>query len=207
VRGIETPMANVPAFPVQATGGIVPQSLIIWFQNIGRALSQILQDIEALQAVSDVVPTQVSQLENDAGYVTSAGSITALFASASGGLSLGTSYADITGATLTLAEAGTYLISGVFDFAGVGADTNESGLGQLVANGVAQTGIAAVEPLAIAGAGVTGSPVAVRMVASQQWLYVASAGHVIKLQARKTGGTGFSICNAVNTTISALKVG
>lgn len=96
--------------------------------------------------------------------------------------------ADVPGTTLTLARAGRYHITGVFDFTMSSGDATALAtlIGTLCVNGSEQTGAYAIY------AGGTA-----RVSASQSWLYTAaSAGLVAKLQARKSFGAGTSTCGA-----------
>lgn len=123
----------------------------------------------------------------------------AQIAYASGNLTLVTAtYNDMPGVTLTLARAGTYLISGHFSFVGIGAgDTVQFGLGRMVANGTVQAGAVVFGVLVNVAQSEIG-------IATQQWLYTAaSAGLVVKLQATKSGGTGTSNTD-LNSSISAI---
>ena len=60
------------------------------------------------------------------------------FAASTFTLTLTATYQNIAGASITLARAGTYLVSARFDFMMQGADDTATALGQLVANGGAQ---------------------------------------------------------------------
>lgn len=177
--------AAVPASAgVLAHGGFFHETWIKYFQTLAKN-AQSASDVDA--AITAAL-TGVSQ-----------------YAAATSGLTLGASFADVPGATVTLPQAGTYLITACFDFAGSGAgDAGQQALGQLVAGSVAQDGQAAYAPLVIAGAGVTGSPLACRATVFQQWLYAAVANDVAQLQAMKVAGSGFSICNPTFTTITAV---
>lgn len=120
-------------------------------------------------------------------------------ANASASLTLTTSFQDVAGATLTLPKTGTYLLHAVFDFVGQGAgDSGANFLGQLVANGSAQTGFATFRAEFAAAA---------RGTVTQQWMYTAGTiNQVVQLQANKGSGTGTSIAAATHTRISALWV-
>jgi hypothetical protein len=105
---------------------------------------------------------------------------------------------DIPGTTLTLANTGDYFITGVFDFRGdLAGDSGADLRGYLNAAGTRATKFARfIGPF---GAVTLGGTV------SQQWIFTASAGDVIKLQADKSAGTGGSSCG-VQSSIAALLV-
>jgi hypothetical protein len=123
----------------------------------------------------------------------------AQLAYASADLTISSSYQDVTGATITLTRAGRHLITGVFDLLLGSGDSGLTLFGQLVADGAAQSQVAAV----------TATNVGTRWMASQQWLYTASAtGKVVKLQVKRSSGAGTnSIAEHPGTSISALWVG
>jgi hypothetical protein len=114
-------------------------------------------------------------------------------------LTLTTSFLDVPNATLTLARAGRHLIAGNFCFKCQGLDAGDPLGGQLVADGVAQSG-----NVFFAGAA-SGQLANV----SQQWLYTATAaGKVVKLQAKNyTVSADTSIVSQSHTSISALWIG
>ena len=133
----------------------------------------------------------------------------AQYAIATAALTLPTAAADIPGATLTLTRAGKHLITGCFDIGGSGAgDAGFLALGQLVADGTAQTGLVVFQPLVITSTGTSAGTLLAspRYMTFQQWSYQAAApGKVVTLQAWKNGGSGVSQAGA-QTTISALWV-
>jgi hypothetical protein len=116
---------------------------------------------------------------------------------ASAGLALTTSFQDITGATITLTRKGRHLILASFDFTYTAGDVGNALIGQLVADGSAQTQQAIVQSSGNAN-----------FMAAQHWIYTPSAtGKVVKLQAKKNGTGGTSSANNPGTSISALWIG
>ena len=121
---------------------------------------------------------------------------------------LPTAAANVPGLSLTLPLAGRYYITALFQFSGSGAgDAYVNGLGQLVANGAAQPGLAVYGYLCISGTGLGLNPTTFTFPTFQQWIYQASTpGQVIQIQAWKgAGGTGTSVLNT-QSTLSALYV-
>jgi hypothetical protein len=119
-----------------------------------------------------------------------------LQAFASGSLTLTTTAADIPNCTLTLPYAGVYLVTGIFSFNCIGADTGIVMRGQLVVGG------GLLPQQAFVAFATTGS----RACSSNQWLARPnSANQIAKLQGLKdTGGTGSSNITASATSISAI---
>jgi hypothetical protein len=129
----------------------------------------------------------------------STGGAAAAIAYATGSLTLSSAGPnDIPGTTLTLANAGDYLITGVFDFRGdLAGDSGADLRGYLNAAGTRATKFARfIGPF---GAVTLGGTVA------QQWIFTAAASDVVKLQADKSAGTGGSSCG-VQSSITALLV-
>jgi hypothetical protein len=126
------------------------------------------------------------------------------YVSANNDLTLTTVPTDVPGATLTLARAGRYFITGVFDFVlnGPGDTTGIILQGRLNANGVNQPSVATLSLVIPSGTGVQE-----QATVSQQWVITAAApGEIAKLQGSKTGGTGTSFISGAYTTIAALWV-
>ena len=108
---------------------------------------------------------------------------------------LTTSFQDLPGATLTLATQGTYVITGMFDLAVIGADDNTFLVGVLEVGGVVQSAKAVLQTD-------TDGP---RVTVSQTWVITTTEDDtVIKLQARKFAGTGTSRAYGIHTKIVAL---
>ncbi|HEY2605565.1 MAG TPA: hypothetical protein VGJ10_06085 [Paraburkholderia sp.] len=130
--------------------------------------------------------------------VPSAPPLTAQIAFASASLTLTTAWNNVAGAEITVAVAGTYLVTGVFDFLCYGAgDATFVFFGGLFAASSLQA------PLAIFTAPTDGA----RSMNTQQWVVGLSSGAVLQLAAQKNGGTGGSVCAASpSTMISAIRV-
>jgi len=116
-------------------------------------------------------------------------------AAATANLTLTTSNQDIVGATLTLDTPGVYVVLGVFDFDGTTGDG--TGVGELDVDGVVEGGVA-----------LAALPNTIRVTVPQNWLVTKTTlgPTVLKLQARKTGGTGASLVRHSHTTIMAFTV-
>ena len=129
------------------------------------------------------------------GALPSVGAI--LHAAADAGLTLTTSYQDVSGATVTLPTPGDWLITATFAFTESGSgDEGQLARGQLLADGVAQSPIAFL--ILLDG---------LRATVVQTWKVTTTATDVIaKLQAKKDGGTGSSVASATATTITAAGV-
>lgn len=133
--------------------------------------------------------------------ITDEGGVTVQIARASGALTLTTAFADVPSVSVTLTRAGKYLCIGVCDMtAWLDGDTSQSLLGALVINGVVQTGAIAWQPSMLAP-----SLNIYRGTVAQQWTYTGSAGDVLKLQGRKTGGTGSSVVGG-ETSLTAIRL-
>ena len=107
-----------------------------------------------------------------------------------------TSYQDVPGATLTLATPGTYMITGEFHFRELGTgDEGGAFIGRLVVGGAAVTGW----PLATILDGQS-------VLLSNTWVITTTADDtVVKLQAKKSDGTGSSrVTGPGHTRIIAL---
>ena len=104
-------------------------------------------------------------------------------------LTLTTTPQNVPGCVLTLANAGKYLIQGIFDFSASGDTAFLFG------------GLTGSTPLAAFLAS-TGSG---RATATQQWVITATAGATAQLNAYKAGGTGSSQAST-QSSISALWV-
>jgi hypothetical protein len=105
---------------------------------------------------------------------------------------------NVPGAVITASAAGTYLVTGIFDFLCTGADTTAQFFGYLSATSVSQT------PLAVFVPEVSGA----RAMISQQWMVAVSAGATLQLMADKAAGTGTSQCigGFSTTMISVIRV-
>jgi len=123
----------------------------------------------------------------------------ALLANASAGLTLSTSPQNIPGASLTLPRAGKYLVTGVFYFTLTAADAGATLVGQFSGN---TSYVAALSDLISGGT----TTVQVSATVTQQWVYTATAGQVVNLQAYKSSGSGSSSVAGNHTSIMALWV-
>jgi hypothetical protein len=122
----------------------------------------------------------------------------ALLVKASASLTLTTSPVDIPGCTLTLARAGKYLVIGVYYFTLTSIDAGATLVGRFSGD---TSYVAALSDL------ITGTTtVQISATVSQQWLYTATAGAVVTLQAYKSAGTGTSSVSGNHTTMMALWV-
>lgn len=102
---------------------------------------------------------------------------------ATSGLTLTTTYTDIPGVTLTLTKAGKFIITAHVNFGkDIVNDSGQVGFYRLVFDGSAQTGEPSVD---FAGAN--------SEFVSWEWsVTAATTAKVVKLQAKKSGGTGTS---------------
>jgi hypothetical protein len=123
---------------------------------------------------------------------------TPLSAAASASLTLTTSMADVTGASLSLTP-GVWRLDGVFYFVASGAgDVGGLGIGQLATTGGTAT-IALSTSLAV----FTFTTATAVGTVVQTWLVTVTATTTAKLQAQKNAGTGASTCGLLHTTITA----
>ena len=114
---------------------------------------------------------------------------------ASSALSLTTVFADVPGTSITVLKTGVYSISAFFDLEGIGlADAGAIFLGSLNINGSPQTSVALKTIMPDAA-------FTDRITIGQNWYFILSAGAILKLQGRKTGGTGTSIVNSTHTSL------
>ena len=115
------------------------------------------------------------------------------------GLLFTTSHQDIPGATVTLPTSGTWAVTGVFDIQSIGTgDDNQVATGVLDVDGTVKSQQAIYH--------LRGTAPIRRATVSQMWSVVAvSPGVVLKLRARKLGGTGTSKANATHTNIVATR--
>jgi hypothetical protein len=114
-------------------------------------------------------------------------------------LVLTTTAANIPGGSLTVAAAGTYLVTAAFDLGCVGAgDVGQPLIGGLAVAGTQQTEVAIFVP----------QTASLRALITQQWLVTVPAGTVLQLIGYKSAGTGTSQIygGAVTTMISAIRV-
>lgn len=110
-------------------------------------------------------------------------------------IGLGTSSTPLNTASITLAQTGNYLFTGVFEFLVASGDTGQLFTGQLTIGGHLQSRVATY---------VTGISNTQACVA-QQWTAAATAGEIAALSAFKGGGTGSSQ-GGPNCCISALLI-
>jgi len=93
---------------------------------------------------------------------------------------------DIPGTELTLTKTGLYLLIAFMDMGSNGIGDNSAALlGALNINGIDQT-------KNIVKTANTSSGFLERATVGQSWLFILTAGAVVKLRASKTGGTGSS---------------
>lgn len=115
---------------------------------------------------------------------------TPILKAASADLTLTNAYQDVAGATVTLDVAGTYLVTGVFTFAEVGAgDLAQIMSGALKVDATVQTAVASTTFVT------AGDSFQVQMA----WYVTVAAGKVVKLQAKKAAGTGGTLVNHLQT--------
>jgi len=115
-----------------------------------------------------------------------------------GDLDLTASYQDIPGdgpssdVAVTVTHPGDYLVFAFVDYNGVGVgDVGENLNVQLLVGSTAQTGIGEAR---LVGAGTVG----LRGICAQVWKITVQAGNtIVKIQAKKTGGSGTSIVDGV----------
>ncbi len=122
-----------------------------------------------------------------------------LTANCSGTLTCSTSYADVTGATVTLTGTGNYLITASCDIA-LDVTANQV-LVKLVINGVDQTGIITVTLATGTGSDSIGGMYA------RTWIYNNSGSNVAKLQGKKFAAGGTGVVNVTATNITAIFLG
>lgn len=117
-----------------------------------------------------------------------------LEANASATDTLTTSFADLSGCSLSLNVNGYWLVTGMFlTYKDINDDECQ---GQLLFDGSAQTGITR------SGAATTNS---LRAMSTRQWVVnVTSQPKTAKLQAKKNAGTGTSTSDITNTAIKAV---
>jgi hypothetical protein len=120
----------------------------------------------------------------------------ALLSTATASLTLTTSAQAIPGTTLTLSRAGSYLVHGVFYFNFASPDAGNTLVGSFSGAGPA-----------VAALNLTGAGIGIGATVAQQWLYTATAGATVFLQAYKSGGAGSSNTVATHTSISAIWLG
>lgn len=120
-------------------------------------------------------------------------------AKCSGALTLTGSLADITGCSVSLTP-GEWVVTGIFDFRVVGADTGVALQGACVTTGGTATITSAASALLqVPTTGLTAT-------VAQCWRIVVTATTTAKLQATKSGGGGSSVAG-VQSTITAAFVG
>jgi hypothetical protein len=104
-------------------------------------------------------------------------------------------YTDIPGCSLTLSQAGRWLITASFDANINGSDGTAVLQGVLNVNGTIQNQVCNFRVN-------TGNLMVANLF--QQWVQVVGAGIVVKLQAWRAGGTATTTTVGVQTTISAV---
>lgn len=113
-------------------------------------------------------------------------------ANSSSNLTLTTGWQNIPGASTTATRAGTYLVTGTFDFNVIG-DAGANLLGALLVGASRQTGFAVLNTQ-------TNS----RATVAQTWVLTGvAASTVLQLQAEKDAGTGTSVAYSPQTSIVA----
>lgn len=114
-------------------------------------------------------------------------------------------YTDITGCTIAVTP-GIYVVVGVFDFLSSNDDLDNGYYGEGVLDIVGvQEQAKAVAPIGRVTTA-TGAYV-LRITVAQAWaVNIPTAGSVLKLRARKTGGTGSTTIKQFNTTITAYRI-
>ncbi len=127
------------------------------------------------------------------------GTINHLTANCNSTLTCTGSYADVSGATITLTETGSYLILATMQ-AGLDVSANQVFV-QLVVNGVAQTG--EIEATLATGSGTD----SIGVSASRNWIYSNTGSNIAKLQGKKTGGGGTGQVKTPGTVITAIFLG
>ncbi len=105
----------------------------------------------------------------------------------SGTLTLTNSYADITGATITLDKAGTWAVLGIFDF--LTNVTSAGAFGILVYDGTPQTAVASLIPTTAMGTDT------IEATVPGVWIIANTGSKVAKLQAKKGGAGGSAAAN------------
>ena len=170
--------------------------------DIGSATDAVkqvwTQDINIKQSgsIGDVLTNDGS--DNGIWQAPAGGGGSTKFARSSSTDTLTTSFADITGCSLSLDRDGVWAIFANFAF--YKAINDDECLGQLDFNGTPQTGYAR-------GPGVDTLD-DVRAMSSQCWTVTVSAQpNTAKLQAKKNAGTGSSTSDTNNTTILAIFIG
>lgn len=120
---------------------------------------------------------------------------------ASGDLTLTNVLQDMPGVSIVV-DPGTYKIDGSFDFltSNDDLDNNQTGHGALLVDGVAQTQEAIVTLSRMA------SGARLRSDVYKSWVITCANTCTVKLQARKTGGTGSSQLMGNNTAMIIVKV-
>jgi hypothetical protein len=127
-------------------------------------------------------------------WVETTPALTAYFAYGSGSAAITVAGATIPGASVTVVQAGQFLIRAGFYAQQAGAgDAGQFLQGVLLVNGLPQTPTAD-SSLAPGEA----------VISTQQWFLTLAAGATLSLQMKKTGGTGSSTAYGANSSISAL---
>jgi hypothetical protein len=184
------------AAPAPVSVPVVPRSAAVVASNASADLIAATlpnNDIWVGNASNAPTPTPLSSL---AGAPPLAAQIA--YASANTALAAG-SYTDLTGAALTITGAGTYLVTGIFDFYYAAADGATTFQGALSVVSALQPEVAVLTPATNDG---------FRAMIGQQWIIAAAAGTILQLAAAQTAGTGASLCLGAGgtTMISAIRV-
>jgi hypothetical protein len=109
-------------------------------------------------------------------------------------LTLSTTATLVAGCTVTVAEAGTYLVTGTFDFY-MSAAGGSAGVGQLYVDTVGQSTSAILVDAAV------------RATVSQTWIVAVLAGKVVELRASKAVAAGTSQALHPHTTLQIIRIG
>lgn len=159
-------------------------------------ISSIPEWALALRQVTANLTSRIHKLETQ-----ESGPWNATQAPASADLILTTSNQDVPGATITIGP-GTYQIIGYFDFltGNDDLDNGTTGRGVLSVDGVAEASEAISTLVRIAGA------TRLRTTVPKIWIISCANSCIVKLMARKSGGTGTSVLMAMNTNITAIKL-
>ena len=114
-------------------------------------------------------------------------------------LFLTTDYQDVSGATVTLAAAGTYIIWAAFQFDATAGASVSSCIGILLVDGSAQTGDVEL--------GYFSNTERIRASVGRHWVVTtAAANKVAKLQAKLATANGSGSVKSTDTVITALRI-
>lgn len=122
----------------------------------------------------------------------------------SAGLTLTSSFQDITGATVTLAAVGKWLVTASVEFVPIGAGD----AAQLLSAQLSLAAGSTADNTGLVICQMDAGDTAFGVTAFQQWIVTMASGTgVIKLQGKKAAGTGSSVIVAANTKLSAIWCG